>query len=327
MNASVNSGARTVHSLAVVLVIAVLVETLLFRIFARGGVYFINEDTPAVIRNGYTSLIFGGNVLFNFAAPVALLTLGLIAARAWMKRPEPVYITLAGATGVVVVIGILMMIGMSGSILSTSYFVASSFVLIGAFILALRRRVGLPVTAFVLLTGMSYLAVYSFKGFGSSALAETGIRSSSVFGLGEWLSAVAFLALLPLLRGRLDRRSVVIASFVSLMVLGMAFGRSDSVPLIATWAFGLSLTLPYVVYVAALWVVVAFVISSIRHGNSTLAVGIMLVMLGHRTIPLTYFNDLVLVGLLLASMYSNPAVSRASDRTTTVLPETAGPAT
>ena len=323
VNVNVNSGTRTISVLAVVLVTAVVVETLLFRIFARGGVYFINEDTPAVVKNSYTGLIFGGNVLFNFAAPLALLILGLIAVRAWMKRPDPVYIALAGATGMVVVIGILMMIGLSGSILSTGYFAASSSVLIGVFILALRRRMGLPVTAFVLMTGISYLAVYSFKGFGSSALAESGIRSASVFGLGEWLSAFAFLALLPLLRGRLDRRSVVIASFVSLVVLGMAFGRSDSVPLIATWAFGLSLTLPYVVYVAALWVVVAFFISSIGRGNTLLTIGVLLVMLGHRTIPLTYFNDLVLVGLLLASMYTKPVAHRATDQATPSLRESA----
>ena len=309
---SISSSTRTIPVLAIVLALAVFVETLLFRIFARGGVYFINEDTPSVIKNGYTGLIFGGNVLFNFAAPLALLILGLIAMRAWLKRPDPVYVALTGATGVVVIIGILMMIGLSGSLLSTPYFVASSFVLVGAFILVIRRRVGLPVTAFVLLTGMSYLAVYSFKGFGSSAVAETGIRSASVFELGEWLSAVAFLALLPLLRDRLDRRSIVIASFVSLMVLGMAFGRPDSVPLIAIWAFGLSLSLPYIVYVAALWVVVAFFISSIGRGNTLLTIGVLLVMLGHRTIPLTYFNDLVLVGLLLASMYTKPVAHRAT---------------
>ncbi len=322
---SISSSTRTIPVLAIVLGLAVFVETLLFRIFARGGVYFITEDTPSVIKNGYTGLIFGGNVLFNFAAPVALLILGLLAVRVWAKRPDPVYIAVAGAIGVVVVIGVLMMLGLSAPFLSTGYFAASTLVLTGVFILAIRRRVGLPVTAFVLLTGMSYLTIYSFKGFGSMALAETGIRSAGMYALGEWLSVVAFLALLPLLRNRLDRRSIVIASAVSLLVLGMTFGRADSIPLIATWAFGLTLMLPFVLYVAVLWVVVALISSSARRGNTTLIAGIMLVMLGHRTIPLTYFNDLVLVGLLLVSMYTKPVVNRASEQPTTVLSGTTDP--
>jgi hypothetical protein len=318
------AGTRIVTVLVVILAASVLVETLLFRIFARGGVYFISEATPAVIKNGYTSLVFSGNTLFNFAAPVALLVLGLIAVMAWMKRPDPTYTLVAGAVGLVAVIGLVMMIGMSGPFLSTAYYAASSLILIAAFALAIRRRVGYSVTAFVLLTGLSYLAIYSFKGFGSPELAGVGIRSVGVYALGEWMGVIAFLALLPLLigrRGRLSRRAVVIASVVSLLAFGMAFGRADSVPLIANWAFGLTLSLPYVAYAAGLWVVVAFVVSGARRGEVILAAGVLLVMLGHRSIPLTYFNDLVLVGVLLASMYSSPVAERALGRVNAVVAE------
>ena len=294
--------------LAVILAISVLAETLLFRIFARGGVYFITDSTPAIVKNGYTSLVFSGNALFNFAAPVALMVLGLIAMQAWMKRPDPIYITITGAVGVVVAIGVLMMLEFSGPLLSAGYYAASSVVLISAFALSVRRRVGLPVTAFVLLTGLSYLAIYSFKGFGSTGFAEWGVRSVSVYALGEWMSVIAFLMFIPRLYKRLDRRSVLIASVVSLLAFGMAFGRADSVPLIANWAFGLTLSLPYVAYIGALWVTAAFVISGVRRGDTVLAIGVLLVMLGHRSMPLTYFNDLVLVGLLFAAMYSAHAL-------------------
>jgi hypothetical protein len=305
------STARTkmVTVLAVILAVSVLVETLLFRIFARGGVYFISDATPAVVKNGYTSLVFSGNTLFNFAAPIALLVLAFIAVVAWMKRPDPTYLVLSGATGFVAGIGLLMMLGMSGTSLSAAYYVASSLMIISVFVLAVRRGAGLPTTAFILLTGLSYLAIYSFKGFGSSQLAESGIRSISVLSLGEWMSVIAFIALLPLLIGRkghLDRRSVIVASVVSFLVFGMAFSRADSVPLIANWAFGLTLTLPYIAYIASLWVAVAFVMSRLRRNEAILAASVLLVMLGHRSIPLTYFNDLVLIGLLFAAMYSKP---------------------
>ncbi|MBT3555842.1 MAG: hypothetical protein HN926_04240 [Chloroflexi bacterium] len=303
------SSTKLITVLAVILAASVLVETLLFRIFARGGVYFISDATPAVIKNGYTSLVFSGNTLFNFAAPVALLVLGFIAVMAWTKRPDPIYTALSGIIGVVAGVGLLMMIGLSGPALSTAYYAASSLALFTFFLLAVRRRAGLPITAFILLTGLSYLAIYSFKGFGSAELAESGIRSINVLSLGEWMSVIAFIALLPLLIGRkaqLDRRSVVIASVISILVYGLGFSRADSVPLIANWAFGLILILPYIAYIVSLWVTVAFVVSRIRRGEVILAAGVLLVMLGHRSIPLTYFNDIVLIGLLLAAMYSKP---------------------
>ena len=300
---------KMITVLTVILAASVLVETLLFRIFARGGVYFLSDAPPAVIKNGYTSLVFSGNTLFNFAAPVALLILAFLAVMAWTKRPDPIYIALSGIIGIVVIIGLLMMIGLSGPALSTAYYVASSITLISIFLIAVRRGAGFPITAFILLTGLSYLAIYSFKGFGSSEFAESGIRSINVLSLGEWMSVIAFIALFPLLigkRGQLDRRSAVVATVISILVYGMGFSRADSVPLIANWAFGLTLILPYIAYIISLWVTIAFVASRIRRGEAILAAGVLLVMLGHRSIPLTYFNDLVLIGLLLAAMSSKP---------------------
>ena len=72
--------------------------------------------------------------------------------------------------------------------------------------------------------------------------------------------------LLPLLYKRVDRRSIAVASLVSVLAFGMAFSRADSVPLIANWSFGLTLSLPYVAYIGALWVTVAFVMSRVRRG-------------------------------------------------------------
>jgi hypothetical protein len=317
---------RIISVLAVVLAAAVLIETLLFRIFARGGVYFITEQTPAIIKNGYTSLVLSGNTLFNFAAPLTLLVLVLIVVVTWLRRPDPIYIAVSGTAGAVVIIGLLLMADMSGAVLSTAYYTASSLVLIAVVALAIRRGVGVSATAFVLLTGISYLAIYSFKGFGSPEVAEAGIRSVSAYALGEWMSVIAFLALVPLLRGRLDRRAVVVASVVSVLALGMSFGRADSVPLIANWAFGLTLSLPYALYAAALWVVVAFVMSSFRRGDSTFAAGVLLIMLGHRSIPLTYFNDLVLVGLLLVAMYARPALQRRAETSALAAAKQSSPA-
>jgi|TARA_B100001964_G_C14246090_1_gene607456 hypothetical protein len=299
-----NSDSRVMTVLSIVLAASVLLETLLFRLFARGGVYFINDETPSIVKNGYTSLVFTGNTLFNFAALIALLILGLIAMHAWMKRPDPFYIMLSSAVGAVGLIGLSMMLGLSGPFLSVAYYSASSLTLVGVFALVVRGKARLPLKIFVLLMGLSYLVIYLFKGFGLSGPAEVGIGSGSLYALGEWLSVIAFLVMIFLLPNRLDWSTVIIATIGMLLALGMTFGNADSVPLMSTWAFGLTLSLPFIFYAVALWVVIAFVLSAMKNGEVTLATGVLLVMLGHRSIPLTYFNDVVLIGLLFVSMYS-----------------------
>ena len=202
---------------------------------------------------------------------------------------------------------------------------SSSVVLIGAIVLVAQRADNLWATVFVTGAGISYLMVYAFKGFGSQAIANSGVRSANLFGYGEWIAVAAFIAMAPLLRGHLDRKTVTIASFVAVMAFGMSFGRADSVPLIATWAFGLSLSLPYFVYPLALWVVTAFVVTAVRRGQTTVAIGLLLVLLGHRTLPLTYFNDLILIGILLIAMDASPRMRISPSEEINFLPSSSDP--
>ena len=66
---------------------------------------------------------------------------------------------------------------------------------------------------------------------------------------------------------------------------------------------------------------VAVIGSGVRRGDAMLSASVLLVMLGHRSIPLTYFNDLVLVGVLLGSMYSKPVYLLAAKRAERVATE------
>ena len=303
---------RAVPLLAQLLALSVLLETLLFRIFARGGVYFIDEETPELITTGYTALVFAGNVLFNFAAPVALIVLALTALDLWRQPSGAAYGALGAASGSVAVIGALLMTGLSGQLLSFAYFAASTGAVLTIAAVAAHRSIGRPAMVFVAATGASYISLYAYKGYGF--VSGTGAWSAGFYSYGEWLAVAGILALGLSLRRHVDRRSAIIAGIIAVMALGMLFGRSDSVPLIAMWAFGLSLSLPYPVYVVALWVVAAMSLSAVRRGEPVFAAGLVLVFLGHRTLPLTYFNDLVLVGLILVALNATPVVHRAHVR-------------
>lgn len=312
---------KAVPLLARLLAISVLLETLLFRIFARGGVYFIDDETPELITTGYTSLVFIGNVLFNFAAPVALLVLALTALDLWRRNGGAVYLSLGGMSAAVAVVGALLMVGLSGQALSFAYFAASTGAMLAIAAVAAQRSISRPTMVFIAATGASYISLYAYKGYG--LVGGAGAWSADFYGYGEWLAVGGVLALGLSLRGYVDRRSALIAAVVAVLALGMLFGRADSVPLIATWAFGLSLSLPYPVYVVGLWVVAAMSLSAIRRGEPVFAAGMLLVLLGHRTLPLTYFNDLVLVGLLLVALNARPVIDRVPARLFAGVPEDA----
>ena len=292
---------RSLEHLARLLAVAVVLEVLLFRIFARGGVYFLDDGTPLAITATYTALVFAGNVLFNFAGPVVLLLIVITAYHLWRARSGNVAPGIAVLVVAVALMSGLMISGVEGAVMSRVYLALSASALAGVAVIAVQSRLGRPIAAFVVMAALSYLIALVFKE--SSGLAGagggTGIQSIPLFGIGEWLAVAGFLPLAMWLRRNADRKSLVVATVVALLALGMAAGRADSVPLIATWAFGLALNLPYPAYVAVLWVVVAFVQSAARRGQILLATGVLLVFLAHRTIPLTYFSDLVLCGMLL----------------------------
>lgn len=290
------------------LAVAVLLEVMLFRIFARGGVYFIREDTPWVLRASYTSLVFMGNVMFNFAALVVLLSLAIVVIQLWRSPDRSLSKALVVPVSLLVLFGGVMIAGASNASLSQLYFATSFLVLVGITALVWRTRLSLSIKAFVSLTAVSYAFVYAFKE--TAGLSGTGVTSGSnlisLFGSSEWLAVLAFLALIPALRKVIDRQAVIVATVTAFLALGMVAGRADSVPLIATWAFGLSLNLPYITYVIALWIVVAYAVGAYRSGQPLPAVGVLLVFLGHRTLPLTYFNDLAVLGLLLVLLSAWP---------------------
>ncbi len=285
---------RTTTLLALVLVVAVTVEVLLFRIFARGGVYFIDDNTPLMIQNGYTSLVFSGNVLFNYAAPVTLLAMVVAAIPLVARSSSLSYRAIGVVVMAVAAVSGLMVLGYSGEALSDTYWAVSGIAVAGISVIALRKVPSKPLRLFVVMTALSYLAIYGFK----SGQALPGIGGVNLLTIGEWVGLASFLTLGFVLRSTLNRRALIVASVVALGAGGMAFGRADSIPLIATWAFGLSLSAPYWLYIAALWIVLAFSGSAIARGQYLTGVGVLLVFFGHRGLPLTYFNDLAICGLL-----------------------------
>jgi hypothetical protein len=71
------------------------------------------------------------------------------------------------------------------------------------------------------------------------------------------------------------------------------------VPLIFMWAFGITMYLPFWTYVLALWAVSVAILTLLNRGRLLPAFALVILLSSHRELPLTYFNNLTLIALLL----------------------------
>jgi hypothetical protein len=77
-------------------------------------------------------------------------------------------------------------------------------------------------------------------------------------------------------------------------------------PLIAIWAFGLGLYLPFPLYALGLWLLILTVWRLAADGRWPAGAGLLLILLGHRMLPLVYFNLLIGVGFMSLSAGLRP---------------------
>ena len=66
--------------------VGVLVEMVLFRTFARTGIYLLKEGTPDWVYEAYSGGVWVGSVSFNLSAILVLLVLAVAAGYLWCRR-------------------------------------------------------------------------------------------------------------------------------------------------------------------------------------------------------------------------------------------------
>ena len=286
--------------LALTLVVAAVVEVVLLRILARAGIYIFQDSSPSWLYTVYNFLIWLGKAALNFAtilAPVLLLVLVLVL---WQRGTR-----VSRLASVVV----LVTLSLEGSLflitpnagLSLAYF-ASSIFLVGLALILYWRGGGSPWMALTLGPLLVvFLASYWYKIVPlAHQLGGTWFLGSiATFQLSEGLLLLTAISL-PITIGLSRSLKVWVGSILmTSLLIGMYLGNPDMVPLISMWAFGITMYLPFWIYVLALWAVSVAILTLLNRGHLLLAFALIILLSGHRELPLTYFNNLTLIALLL----------------------------
>ena len=286
--------------LALALVVAAVAEIVFLRMFARASIYIFQDNSPEWMYTAYNSLVWLGRVALNFATILAPVFLLVLLVALWQRGTK---------VSRLVSVVVLVTLGLEGSLflvapnpgLSLAYFSSSIFLVGLAFILywsgggSLRMTWTLGPLLAIFLTSYWYKIVPLAHQLGWTRLEG----SIAAFQLSEGLLLLLAISL-PITIG-LSRSLKVLAGSILLILplIGIHLGNPDMVPLISMWAFGITMYLPFWTYVLALWAMSVAILSLLDRGLLLPAFALVILLSSHRELPLTYFNNLTLIALLL----------------------------
>lgn len=318
--ASSDSVERILFALSATLAFGVLAETLLFRIFSRTGIYLFNDETPRWVYDGYKAAVWLGNTSYNFSSILSFLLLTALAAYLWTRR-HSVGRFLPVATGVIVPWNLALLVSSPGPLAALLYIAVSASIVVAATIVVCTRAPAINRVPMALLAG-SFLCAYYFETI--APLRQLGInfadRGLFVFQFGEILVGLAILAAF-LAWGRTRRWQLIAGPAILGILLAVAYlSGPERLPLISTWALGVTMNLPFIVYAMGLVLLGVTILKLLRGDGRLLGISLMILLLAHRMMPLTYFNILILLGFLLLTFYfvsegGHPAESSDVEKT------------
>lgn len=278
---------------------AMFVEMLFFRIFSRTAIYLLTDDTPRWLYEAYKGFLWIGNASYNFSAFLTIILFLFVGTYLW-TRGNPAEILLLALISVVVVWNLVLFVAEPGPQAVLAYLFISGVTIGTAVWIAWRSSSRLQ-RAFLLSVGMSFWSVYYFKAI--PPLRQLGWSFNDhglgVFQIGEFAAGVAIVGAF-FAWGRTRELRLIIPSILitALFVVGFVSGP-ERYPLVSTWALGMTMGFPFPMYVVGVILLTITVLNLIRARNEIPALALVLLFFGHRMLPLTYFNLLVLAGFLL----------------------------
>ena len=284
------------------LVAAVLVEMLLFRMFARTGIYLFNDDTPQWVYWAYTTAVWLGNTMFNFAAILVTLLFALMATYLWMRRGI-FGRYLPALTALIVLWNIALFFASPGPAAALLYLCLS------AGIMAAAVWVSWPgsskgARAFLIVMAVSMIGVYYFEA--TASLRQLGIgfeyHRVAVFQIAEALAGIAILAAFLTWGRTRDLKLLAAPVMVGVLISGAYFSGPERLPLISTWALGVTMSMPFLLYAVGATLLGVTLLKLLTSGNPLAAYGMTLLYFSHRMLPLTYFNLLILGGFIMMTI-------------------------
>lgn len=307
--------AAVLQQLTATLLAAALLETLLLRLVTRVGVHLPKEGA---VNSAFEGVSLLGSLAFNFASLLVIaLVLLLLGSMVMRMGSGPGGLALAGFS-VAMLWGLALSLAM-GSPAADALFGVAITLLVGLIGLSLVRREDAPGAARLALTLIVaayfcyqyyYLAHLFYLLLDYSAVPPFSIV---VLRLGEGLAVAAGGAVFWAWGVGRWRRvgplglAAVAAVLVALVVTGLS--PVSTMPILVLWTTGVSLFLPFPVYVLSLALYLLTLVACWRSRDAFwMAAGLLLLLLGGYMPEATYHHLLVLLGVAFLSGAARRAV-------------------
>ena len=300
--------AAGLRQLTAVLLAAVLAETLLLRGVIRIGVHVPKGEGVA---GAFQAASFLGSLAFNFASLLVIVLVVVILGSMVRRMKEGssrfVLVGLSGA----------MLIGLGLSLTTDApaadaLFGVAVALLVGfiTIVTVSERRVGPAATLALILVAAAYLSyqyyVLSYLFYRILDYGAVPPLTIEVLRLGEALAVVAAAAAFwawGLPRWRWVGKAGLAAVAAVLLALTLAgLSPASTMAILALWTTGLSLVLPFPIYLIALSLYLLTLVACWRSGDAFwIAAGLLLVLLAGYMAESTYHHLLVLLGVAFLS--------------------------
>ncbi len=305
---SLHRPAGSLRQLTAVLVPAVVAEAVLLRLVTRVGVHLPKDGSVTAL---FEAASFLGSLAFNFASLLAIalaaLVLGSVTQRMdnWASRVVVGFLSLAMLSGLALTLT-------TGSPLADALFGLAAVTLVGFIGLVLAREAGLSTGARTSLA----LMVFAYFCYQYYALSHLFYRimdygslpplSVEILRLGELLvvgAAVAAFWAWGLPRwSSVGRRGIAAVAAVLAALTLAALSPVSTTAILALWTTGLSLFLPFPIYLLALALYLLTLVACWRSGAPfATAAGLLLVLLAGYMAEATYQHLLLILGVALLS--------------------------
>ena len=294
--------------LAITLLAAVLAETLLLRIVVRVGVHVPKHSVFTGLFEAASTL---GSLAFNFASVLALILLTLILTFVITNRRSRAFSPLIVFLAAALFVGLFLTLVTEAPEADALFGVAAALLALTVLITAMRVGDLTPAVAIAL--GLMVAAYLSYEYYTLGYVfyrifdvAAIPPLSLDALRLGEALAMVAAGAVffawgLPRW-GNIGRAGAAVVTVILLALIVAGLSPASTMAILALWTTGVSLFLPFPVYLLALALFLLTIVACFRDRQATwITAGLLLVLLAGYMAESTYQHLLFLIGIIFVS--------------------------
>jgi len=294
--------------LIITFLVAVLAETLLLRIVVRVGVHVPKHSVFTGLFESASTL---GSLAFNFASVLALVLLTIVLTFAIANKRSRAFSPLIAVLSVALFLGLFLTLVTNTPEADALFGVSAALLAVTILIVAIRTSHVTPAVGLAL--GLMVAAYLSYEYYTLSyvfyrILDYTTIPPLSLdaLRLGEALAMVAagtvFLAWGLPRWGTIGRAGAATVAVVLLALTVAGLSPVSTMAILALWTTGVSLFLPFPIYLLALALFLLTIVACFRDRDTYwIAVGLLLVLLAGYMAESTYQHLLFLLGILFLS--------------------------